>query len=405
MLLEAPNTVGWVQWSPTGTHLRFDLYDANTQERWIWEVAAAGGTPERLFQGSYGEWTPDGRSFVFGREATILWGEYSVAVNVDLWEAREARAVRPWSQTVLSHMTSGPLQLMGPVFTPDGRKLLVRGQDRRGALMRHDRGSARFEPLLGGLSGGFLDYSWDGQRVAWVDLNDLTLWRSRRDGTEPLQLTTPPLAAALVRWSPDGRRLAFVGRPPDRPARIYVVSSDGGPADPISPPSDVWDPHWLPDGKTVIWGSQVRGGISTFDLETRTPSTLPNTDDLWHPKASRQGLILAARVTSVGAPPAVLYDPRTGRREDLGVPELSYPRFSWDGQSVVGIGPAGSRREIWRFSLRERRLEKVAELGDIQPTSPVGWPYWMTLDPEDSPVILQDLSTYDLYVLDWESGS
>ncbi len=47
----------------------------------------------------------------------------------------------------------------------------------------------------------------------------------------------------------------------------------------------------------------------------------------------------------------------------------------------------------------------MAELGDIQPTAPVGYRFWMTLDPEDSPVILRDLSSYDLYVLDWEGGS
>jgi hypothetical protein len=41
----------------------------------------------------------------------------------------------------------------------------------------------------------------------------------------------------------------------------------------------------------------------------------------------------------------------------------------------------------------------VTDLGGIQPTSPVGWPYWMTLDPDDTPVTLRDASTYDLYVL------
>ena len=129
--------------------------------------------------------------------------------------------------------------------------------------MRFDAKASRFEPLLGGLQGGFLDYSWDGRWVAWVDLRELTLWRSRADGSEPLQLTTPPLAVGLVRWSPDGKRLAFVGKPPDSLPRIYVMPSDGGTPEPVSPPEkgEVWDPWWMPDGKTVVWG-RIDGGAS-----------------------------------------------------------------------------------------------------------------------------------------------
>ena len=406
VLFESPDSLERVAWSPDGSRLRFGANVLDTQERWIWEVPASGGSPERLFQGAVGEWAPNGQSFVYGRVATAIpWGIGQGAAKLDLWEAREAPTMRPWAGRALRPLTSGPLQILAPVFTPDGSRIVLRGQDRRGSLLRYDRASGRFEPLLGGLSGGFLDYSWDGQNVAWVDLNDLTLWRSRRDGSKPLQLTTPPMAVALVRWSPDGSRLAFVARTPATAARIYVVSSEGGQAEPISEASDVWDPNWLPDGKTVLWGRLGGGGISAFDLETKTLSTLPNTEDLWHLKVSRQGLILAARVTVTGAAPAVLYDPRNRRREDLGIPEFGFANFTSDGQSVVGFGGLALGNDIYQFSLRDRRPRKVAELGEIQPTAPVGYRYWMTLDPEDSPVILRDLSTYDLYVLDWEGGS
>jgi len=158
--------------------------------------------------------------------------------------------------------------------------------------MRYDARASRFEPLLGGLQGGFLDYSWDGRWVAWVDLRELTLWRSRVDGSEPLQLTTAPLAVGLVRWSPDGRRLAFVGKPPDSLPRIYLMPSDGGTPEPVSPPEtgEVWDPWWMPDGKTVLWGRLDGEGIRSYDLESRKLSVLPQTDDLKVQSCSRQGL-------------------------------------------------------------------------------------------------------------------
>jgi dipeptidyl aminopeptidase/acylaminoacyl peptidase len=229
--------------------------------------------------------------------------------------------------------------------------------------------------------------------VAWVDIHDMSLWRSRSDGSDALRLTTPPFAVALVRWSPDGERLAFVGKPPDSLPRIFVIPSDGGAADPVSPPEKggVWDPYWLPDGKTVIWGNLEAPGIRAFDLETRTLSVLPHTDDLRFPRCSRQGLVLAYGETFW------TYDPATSRREDLGVPTFAYAKAYRDGQSVIGYGG-----NIIGFSLRERRIRKIADLGPIRPAAPVGYHGWAGLDPQDAPIVLRDTSTYELYALDWE---
>ncbi len=228
-----PDHLTWLRWSPDGTRLRFGLQDASTFERWVLEIPASGGTPRRLFPGGQGTWSPDGRAFVFVRAAGWDTGPSNRAG--DLFVELEPPAGRPWAPPQLKQLTFGPLSFGLPLFTPDGR-LLAKAIDRHGQLMRYDAKASRFEPLLGGLPGGFTDYSWDGRWVAWVDLHDLSLWRSRSDGSEPLQLTTLPFAVGLVRWSPDGRRLAFVGKPPDSPPRIFSIPSDGGPAEPVSPP-------------------------------------------------------------------------------------------------------------------------------------------------------------------------
>ena len=87
------------------------------------------------------------------------------------------------------------------------------------------------------------------------------------------------------------------------------------------------------------------------------------------------------------------------RAADTGRPAtLAYPNFTRDGQSVIGrIG-----RSIGRFSLRDRRLEPLADLGSIQTTSPILAAWWVGLDPQDAPIILQDLSTSEMYALEWE---
>ena len=401
-VFESQDHLTWVRWSPDGRRLRFGLQQAETTHDWILEIPAAGGTPRRLFRGLVGDWSPDGRAFFFtnGRRWGGLVPGASPDSRASLFVALEPPWWQPWARPRVEQLTFGPLQMASPVSVPQGMNLVARASDYHGQLMRYDAKASRFEPLLGGLSGGYLDYSWDGQWVAWVDARELTLWRSQANGSEPEQLTTPPLAVGLVRWSPDGKRIAFVGKPPDSLPRIYVLASDGGTPEPISPPEkgQVWDPGWMPDGKTVIWGRIEGGGIRAFDLETRKLRILPQTDDLWYPKCSRQGLILASRrVGDSSTTHYWTYDPRTGHREDLGVPErLAYPNFTRDGQSLIGCWPPG----IYSFTLRERRLKKLADLGSIQVTSPITADAWIGLDPQDAPIVLSDMSSHELYALD-----
>ena len=67
-----------------------------------------------------------------------------------------------------------------------------------------------------------LDFSRDGEWVAYNDATDGTLWRSKMDGTQKLQLVFPPMLAYLPRWSPDGKQIAFFGHPPGEPWQIYI---------------------------------------------------------------------------------------------------------------------------------------------------------------------------------------
>jgi len=74
----------------------------------------------------------------------------------------------------------------------------------RGEMQRLDPASGRPAPYLGGLSAADLAVSADGRWLAWVAFPEATLWRSRADGSDRLQLTVPPLSVNLPRFSPDG---------------------------------------------------------------------------------------------------------------------------------------------------------------------------------------------------------
>jgi hypothetical protein len=85
------------------------------------------------------------------------------------------------------------------------RKLFVQGTQARRELVRYDAAAKQFVPFLGGISATDVAFSRDGKWAAYNTVPDGTLWRSRVDGSERMQLTYPPaIASGLVaRWEPN----------------------------------------------------------------------------------------------------------------------------------------------------------------------------------------------------------
>ncbi len=139
--------------------------------------------------------------------------------------------------------------------------------------------------------------------MAYVQYPESILWRSRVDGSERRQLTQPPLGVLLPRWSPDGTRIAFMGRTPGRPWKIYDIAAEGGEAQPIlEGDRPEADPDWAPDGQSLMFGRPpdylaepaVPKAIHLLDLRTRKLSTLPGSDGLFGSRWSPSGRYVAA---------------------------------------------------------------------------------------------------------------
>jgi Tol biopolymer transport system component len=87
--------------------------------------------------------------------------------------------------------------------------LYVVGQQQRGELVRYDQQAHQWVPYLGGISADSLDFSRDGQWVAYVDFPDRALWRSKLDGSGRLKLTDGHMQVLSPTWSPDAKQIAF----------------------------------------------------------------------------------------------------------------------------------------------------------------------------------------------------
>src|SRR5207245_3973468 len=107
-----------------------------------------------------GDWTPDGRYFVFRSQREVN------AIN--LWAIRESNGWFRKRAPEPTKLTAGTSNMLGSVPSRDGRKLFAIQGIPRGELMRYDAKSQQFLPYLSGISAFALSFSKDGQWVAYA---------------------------------------------------------------------------------------------------------------------------------------------------------------------------------------------------------------------------------------------
>ena len=222
--------------------------------------------------------------------------------SANIWAVREPAGLLHKTPLKPLQLTSGPMSLFSPVLSPDGKKLFVEGHVLRGELVKYDIKSNQFLPFLSGISAGELDFSRDGKWIAYVSYPDGTLWRSRADGSERLQLTFPPVSVFLPHWSPDGTQIAYIDTQGGQSFRIFLISAQGGtPAQVLSEKEYQVDAHWFPDGKRMIFGrtpwipgSSEKVVLQVLDLDSKQVSTIPGSENLYSPHLSPDGKHLAA---------------------------------------------------------------------------------------------------------------
>ncbi len=101
----------------------------------------------------------------------------------------------------------------------------------------------------------------DGQWIAYVreyfdvmtDRRYSNLWLVRSDGTDNRPITSGKFTEGQPRWSPDGKRLAYVSARDGSP-QIYVRWMDNGQTSPVTRvPEPPMGPTWSPDGSQIAF--------------------------------------------------------------------------------------------------------------------------------------------------------
>lgn len=391
-----------IRWSPDGKVLRMTV-SGN-----LWEVAADGSNlhPVVLFSGENRRvtsinWTPAGKYFVFQ------------ALNADLrksdvWAVRESHSILRQKSDKPFQLTFSPMAFANPVPSLDGKQIFAIGGQAQGELVRYDLKSGKPEPYLSGISADQLDFSSDGKWIAYVTYPEGTLWRSRVDGSDRMQLTNPPLRAALPHWSPDGTRIAFSGALPGGTWKICVVSAEGGRPQVVSQSeSNELDATWFPDGDSLLFGRYLHSAqtrISVVDLRTARVSPIPDSDGKFTPRLSPDGRFIIA-TDAPGNHRVVLFDQRTQKWSELLSNRkpgtgLGWQVWSKDSKSVYVTDISDKHAPVfYRIRIADHNIERVAAL-EVPEGTTGQWNGWAGMTPDGSPLLLRDLSINEIYALD-----
>jgi Tol biopolymer transport system component len=395
-LLATDGLASGFRFSPDGSRLRFTLENEVATTTTVMEAASNGTGLIKVFDGCCGEWTPDGRFFTFQKSLDGRSNIWALPDRGRLWRTPSDRP---------TPLTAGPLDFQYPLPSKDGRQIFAIATSQRGEVVRYDAQSGDFVPYLPGISAEALAFSPDGKWVTYTSYPEGTLWRSRVDGTERLQLTFPPMQAFLPRWSPDRKEIVFSAKLPDTVWNIYLISSEGGTPERLPSEHNQMDANWSPDGNSLVFAieNDPSAPIYTMDLRTKRVSALPGSSGLYSSHWSPDGRFIAALTGDSYA--LMIFDFTTQEWTEAFPSQVSFETFSHDGKYIYFLNnPAPDLKpRALRLRMSDRKIEEVVDLQKAGPLLNGRGSTWFGLAPDDSPLVTRDISTQEIYALemDW----
>lgn len=181
---------------------------------------------------------------------------------------REARVYRPsqlWIQAfdggAKRQLARTAYSVRGAEVSPDGKwvAFLADAELRSDSLVEHERDSLAFLP-------------YDAKRDE-APRNDVDIFVMSTDGGAPRRVARWIGAESDLAWSPDSRRIAFIGRATrTSSARVYVVDASGGTPEQVLANGFRYEPNqleWLPGG-ALVFSADVGGSSGLFRLDPAT---------------------------------------------------------------------------------------------------------------------------------------
>jgi len=381
--------------STDGKQVALSAFDNSTHSKVILQAASDGTGNHPILTGGQRSlptniccptWTPDGKYLLFRAETERRWDIWAFFIEKRLLE-KSLPPVR---------LTNGPVSYSSFAASPDGKQIFAVGAQRRGELVRYDSRTREFVAFLGGISAYDPTFSRDGKWVAYLSYPEHTLWRSRADGSDRLQLTYPPMVVIIPRISPDGSKVAFStwGGP------SYLVGMEGGTPKKVT---DALTSSWSPDGGLLALDSYdpstgAHHPLGILDVRTGNISTVPDSQDMNGPWFAGQDTLIA---TTNDSTKLVVFDIKTRKRSDL----IANPNgfLNWivspDGKYFF-YQTGGNDPKIFRMRMADRTVEEMASLKGFRAVDdPYQGNTQLNVAPDNSALLTRDIGTEEVYAI------
>ncbi len=342
-------------WSPDGKRIAFCVADYIYST--VWSINVDGSDPKKIAPGWEPAYAPDGSIYMIGERGLF---------QVKLSSAGEAVA------PPLTGAGPGP-NMSNVAISPDGKKIVYSGRRTESNLWSISL-SPKAEPT--GAPSPFsrdtsqrnnlVRFSPDGRKLAlnrWRPGTSADVWVADVDGKNLTQLTNNPATDSQASWFPEGDKLTFLSDRNSEHLSLWTISLTTGKEELFLDLGEgVQFAQLSPDGKQVAFNFTQNGAMNVWVASTKDGQRKQLTFDTHlsgFPCWSRDGQLIAFEkqrgedaylmvIPSTGGEPTQL---TSGHVKD-------WPNdWSPDGDKIVF---AGQRNGIWNvyWISRSTKLEK-----------------------------------------------